>query len=343
MKLGKETPLEHLTTFLMNKYGLPRLVEENRQSILRWVEEHKERSAMVGVFYHTLANGIDEDFRFVIPQLHNTLDHLVHAYLRGQFTSESEGVVMEKKKAITEGGKKVREEIWREAITFMYNPQDRKRVAEAIRAKIEEERQKIEEHRSVIDKKTKVSRTEKTSKEIPMISYPSLLKTLQDFQLVRHIEYLQPFSDLFAECALPLPSLGTQSQSGGEGGPEAEGRGDGESMVEVGAEQEVEGETSQRREKVKEDEEGESGTLKRDGENSFTPIHSGRIDEEGFILLFRKIMDVCELDVDEQRIQTLLNRIDPYSTKLFTYTECFRVMSEEIERLHEHVEAFTSF
>lgn len=337
--LPKQTMDEYLQTYLATKYGLRSIVDEMKNSLLLSTQHYRKTSNAACVFTHTLMNEIDEDFRFVERQVKETLDNFIHAELRGANPGERESTIIERKnKILTENGK-ISSLAWRSALEFMYEKQDAEAVVSLIEKGIEEEKLRSEEEHSKREEKTQTPRAAKRIRETPMIRYNTLLKILQDFQLERHVAYLGPFRRLFREFCLKedeLPSSAmenelTMGDSCTEKTPMDNSK-DGCTGNEAQAQSDAMKEKLPASFSVNTQKLTSTCSKNAASGNGYS---TGRIAEDGFIQLVVQMKKDCDQEVDEKEIEALLDRADPYSSKLITFTECVRVLADEIEALYQ--------
>ncbi|KAA6389047.1 MAG: hypothetical protein EZS28_015428 [Streblomastix strix] len=303
-RLIKEPLSQHIITYMKTKFGIRNLVEDMYRALLQHLDMYQSQSNEVAVFKAALELEVDEDFRFVQKQLQETLIHLIHAFLRGKYSHESETQIIIRKKDRLNGGR-LEEDEWRTAIRFMYNQDDSTRLISIIDQYIQEEGKKEDVALAEADKNYpgKIPRVIKKNRRPPQIRYPDLLKIILDFQLQNHIAYLQPFRQIFLQHQLNVTNKDKETTSN-----ELSGTLSATSNI--------------------------PQSLKNDPiVGKYFATGSGLVDEDGFIQLTKHLGDELRRRISDQKIDELLEDADPNCHKVITFSECVRVLAEEIEEL----------
>lgn len=201
--LARETMEQHMYTFLNQRYGLRSLIVENASAVIKAVNMFSVESTDVAVFGKIIKNEIDEEFRFVIEQLKDSIKSLLHVALKAKNPNKPEDQIVKLSNSITSST--ISHSLSSDIVGYMYNEEDsltlRKMLDdEGRRAGGMEERRRAE--REVTRGTPRSQDNEKqggASKEssIP-IPFPLFEKVLMDFQLLGHDRFLSKFRECFS-------------------------------------------------------------------------------------------------------------------------------------------------
>ena len=131
LKLPKETLEEHMYTFLNKKYGLKNLIIEWARNIINGIKFYSKKDSFVLLFGKIMRNEQEEDARFIIQKVSESIEELLLYYIKRQFPLKSVNQInylFENKK-----NSELFEEEWKGIIFSIYE----KREAEEIEKKIE--------------------------------------------------------------------------------------------------------------------------------------------------------------------------------------------------------------
>ena len=143
-KLPKETLEEHMYTFLNEKYGLKNLIIDWARNIINGIKYYSKKDSYVLLFGKILRNEQEEEARFIIQKVSESIEELLLYYIKRQYPlkgiNEINKIFERKKKS------ELFEEEWKGIIFSIYE----KNEAEEIERKIdnfinkENEKKKLE-------------------------------------------------------------------------------------------------------------------------------------------------------------------------------------------------------
>ena len=199
--LARETMEQHMYTFLNQRYGLRSLIVENASAVVKAVNMFSVESTDVAVFGKIIKNEIDEEFRFVLEQLKDSIKSLLHVALKAKNPNKPEDQIVKLSNSITSST--ISYSLSSEIVGYLYNEEDtvtlRKMLDdEGRRAGGMEERRRAEKEvargtpRSQ-DKEKQGGATKESS-----IPFRIFEKVLMDFQLLGHDRFLSKFRDCFS-------------------------------------------------------------------------------------------------------------------------------------------------
>ena len=130
-KLPKETLEEHMYTFLNKKYGLKNLIIEWAKNIIAGIKYYSKKDSVVLLFGKIMRNEQEEDARFIIQRVMESIENLLLYYIKRQnplkLVNDIKNIFEKKKKS------ELLEEEWKGIIYSIYE----KGEAEEIETKIE--------------------------------------------------------------------------------------------------------------------------------------------------------------------------------------------------------------
>lgn len=188
MKMPRETMEQHMYSFLNQKYGLKNLIIEWAMGIINGIKKFCLEDNDVTVFGKILRNECDEEFRLVQNQVKNTILELLRMYLRGKFPFKHTTEIKE----LIDGkinGHMFSDES-QDIIKYMYNKEDAEMILERLSgfyiSNKEPQGKKIAREGLGSNEKEKLK-----------IAFNLFQKTILDFQLKSHENFLRPFLYLF--------------------------------------------------------------------------------------------------------------------------------------------------
>ena len=95
-QMPKETLAQHLTTYLNNRYGLKRLVDEYAYAVQHGILRYENSDADVATFGCALRCEVDEGFIAVQNQLKHTVHELLRVYIRGKHPHKTDSQISAK-------------------------------------------------------------------------------------------------------------------------------------------------------------------------------------------------------------------------------------------------------
>ena len=143
-KLPKETLEEHMYTFLNKKYGLKNLIIEWAKNIITGIKYYSKKDSFVLLFGKIMRNEQEEDARFVIQKVSESIEELLLYYIKRQnplkLINEIKKMFEKKKKS------ELYEEEWKGIIYSIYEKEEAKEIEDKIINFINKEiqRKKIE-------------------------------------------------------------------------------------------------------------------------------------------------------------------------------------------------------
>ena len=152
-KLPIETMEQHMYTFLNKKYGLKNLVIDWARNIIKGIKEYSKLDSNVLLFGKIMRNEQEEDSRFIIQKLIDSISDLLLCYIKSnnplKSIKEIEKMVKEKKNS------KLFEEEWKGIIYNIYEETEAKEIENKIENFIEK---KFQLKKEEIVKKYQLSR-----------------------------------------------------------------------------------------------------------------------------------------------------------------------------------------
>jgi hypothetical protein len=131
LKLPKETLEEHMYTFLNKKYGLKNLIIEWVKNVINGIKTYSKKDSIVLLFGKIIKNEQEEDARFIIQKVSESIEELLLYYIKRQNPlkplDEIKNIFEQKKKSF------LLEEEWKGIIYSIYE----KNEAEIIEKKID--------------------------------------------------------------------------------------------------------------------------------------------------------------------------------------------------------------
>ena len=130
LKLPRETLEEHMYTFLNKKYGLKNLIIDWARNIINGIKYYSKKDSLVLLFGKILRNEQEEDARFIIEKVLDSIEELLLYYIKRQNPLKS---VKEIKK-IFERKKKTElyEEEWKGIIYSIYEKNEANEIEKKI-------------------------------------------------------------------------------------------------------------------------------------------------------------------------------------------------------------------
>jgi hypothetical protein len=201
-KLPRETMLQHLYTFLNQKYGLKPLIVEWSNGILHAVKRYRARPDCPDVlaFSRILLSEIDEEFWLVLDQVRATVKELLRVYIRVRFPILPESEVESRLTARVAGKVNVKEAEWVDVVRYMYQPDDAvELIARVKRAAAAAAAAALASPAGPVQ--GRVGRARSDSKSVGKIAVPyqTLVDVLLGFQLEGHCSFLARFHALFQQ------------------------------------------------------------------------------------------------------------------------------------------------
>ena len=184
-KLPKETLEEYMYTFLNEKYGLKNLIIDWARNIINGIKYYSKKDSFVLLFGKIMRNEQEEDARFIIQKVLESIEELLLYYIKRQNPLKS---IVEIKK-IFERKKKSElfEEEWKGIIFSIYEKKEAEEIGKKIDNFItkENEKRKIEMFKqykeSRINKKNKYSQYINTSNNNINTNISYNLNTINSF------------------------------------------------------------------------------------------------------------------------------------------------------------------
>ena len=143
-KLPKETLEEYMYTFLNKKYGLKTLIIEWAKNIIAGIKYYSKKDSIVLLFGKIMRNEQEEDARFIIQKVSESIEELLLYYIKRQnplkLVNEIKKIFEKKKKS------ELFEEEWKGIIYSIYEKQEAEEIEKKIINYInkENERKKME-------------------------------------------------------------------------------------------------------------------------------------------------------------------------------------------------------
>ena len=139
-KLPKETLEEHMYTFLNKKYGLKNLIIEWAKNIITGIKYYSKRDSTVLLFGKIMRNEQEEDARFIIRKVSESIEELLLYYIKKQnplkLFNEIKVIFEKKKKS------ELMEEEWKGIIYSIYEKEEAREIEKKIESFISKETEK---------------------------------------------------------------------------------------------------------------------------------------------------------------------------------------------------------
>ena len=140
-KLPKETLEEYLYTYLNKKYGLNSLIIEHARSVINGIKIYSNKDSQVLLFGKIMRNEQEEDARFILEKLSNSIEELLLFYIKKQnplkLINEIQKIFQNKKNSY------LAEEEWRGIIFSIYEKQEATQIEKKIEKFINKENESI--------------------------------------------------------------------------------------------------------------------------------------------------------------------------------------------------------
>ena len=225
-KLSRETMEEYMYTYLSNKYGLKNLIIEWASSIINAIKLYSNRDIEINLFGKILRNELDEESRFILDQLKNTILELIEYYLKSKNPLKSKTYLKKMLNNKKEG--LLKEEEWRGIIYYIFPNEEAQIIENKILLYIQKLNEKNDNNLYFINEnntnnnylfsnnsinfnfnnsfslskpKNKLTREElfnlTKNKEEMNISYNDFINIIGNYQIRNRDKYLKNFVDLF--------------------------------------------------------------------------------------------------------------------------------------------------
>ena len=139
-KLPKETLEEYMYTFLNKKYGLKNLIIEWAKNIIAGIKYYSKKDSIVLLFGKIMRNEQEEDARFIIQKVSESIEELLLYYIKRQnplkLVNEIKKIFDKKKKS------ELFEEEWKGIIYSIYEKQEAEEIEKKILSFINKENEK---------------------------------------------------------------------------------------------------------------------------------------------------------------------------------------------------------
>ena len=226
--LPKETLVQHLSTYLSNRYGLKQLVAEYTNACLEGVTAYAGQDADVATFGCALRGDVEEGFVSVQTQLRHTVMELLRVYLRGKLAMKSDKQISEIVKRKLEGTILLDE--WSDIVRYMYAEGDCRTLLVRVREAAAREHRERERAKagfaSQPSPRGASSASQRGGGEAALLSggggggagggrragpssspgrgdgrlaYSTFVQVLLSYQLDGHVRYLEPFRRLWQQ------------------------------------------------------------------------------------------------------------------------------------------------
>ena len=198
-RLKKESMEHYMYKFLNNKYGLKNLVIEWSSSIIASIKMYSNKDSEINLFGKILKNKIDENTKFTVPKIKNTIKEIYSNYLKNKARTGKEKV-----KEDFDENSTLSDEEWKSIIKVMYNEDEYNIIENYISNKIsnlnEIEKQKYINN-LLSKKKSEVTRDDfeqaENMKYSVSIKYKELENILIEYQIIYREKYLNNLNKLF--------------------------------------------------------------------------------------------------------------------------------------------------
>ena len=125
-KIPRETMEQHMYTYLNHKYGLKSLIIEWAAAIINAIKLYSNQDSDINLFGKILRNEQEEDSRFILTKIRNTISELFEFYLKSKNPLKSQidikKMLENKKNGI------LNEEEWKGIIYYIYSEEDAKNL-----------------------------------------------------------------------------------------------------------------------------------------------------------------------------------------------------------------------
>ena len=125
-KIPRETMEQHMYTYLNHKYGLKSLIIEWAAAIINAIKLYSNQDSDINLFGKILRNEQEEDSRFILTKIRNTISELFEFYLKSKSPLKSQidikKMLENKKNGI------LNEEEWKGIIYYIYSEEDAKNL-----------------------------------------------------------------------------------------------------------------------------------------------------------------------------------------------------------------------
>ena len=139
-KLPKETLEEHMYTFLNKKYGLKNLIIEWAKNVITGIKYYSKKDSIVLLFGKIMRNEQEEDARFIITKVSESIEELLLYYIKKQnplkLFNEIKEIFEQKKKS------ELMEEEWKGIIYSIYEKEEAGEIEKKIESFINKEIEK---------------------------------------------------------------------------------------------------------------------------------------------------------------------------------------------------------
>ena len=197
--LKKESMERYMYKFLNNKYGLKNLVIEWSSSIIASIKMYSPKDSEINLFGKILKNKIDENTKFTVPKIKNTIKEIYTNYLKNKTKTSKEKI-----KEDFDENSPLSDEEWKSIIKVMYNEDEYNLIENYISNKItdlnEIEKQKYINN-LLSKKKSEVTRDDfeqaENIKYSVSIKYKDLENILIEYQVIYREKYLSNLNKLF--------------------------------------------------------------------------------------------------------------------------------------------------
>ena len=225
-KLSRETMEEYMYTYLSNKYGLKNLIIEWAAAIINAIKLYSNRDIEINLFGKILRNELDEESRFILDQLKNTILESTEYYLKSKNPLKSKTYLKKMLNNKKEG--LLKEEEWRGIIYYIFPNEEAQIIENKILLYIQKLNEKNDNNLYFINEnntnnnylfsnnsinfnfnnsfslskpKNKLTREElfnlTKNKEEMNISYNDFINIIGNYQIRNRDKYLKNFVDLF--------------------------------------------------------------------------------------------------------------------------------------------------
>ena len=225
-KLSRETMEEYMYTYLSNKYGLKNLIIEWAAAIINAIKLYSNRDIEINLFGKILRNELDEESRFILDQLKNTILESIEYYLKSKNPLKSKTYLKKMLNNKKEG--LLKEEEWRGIIYYIFPNEEAQIIENKILLYIQKLNEKNDNNLYFINEnntnnnylfsnnsinfnfnnsfslskpKNKLTREElfnlTKNKEEMNISYNDFINIIGNYQIRNRDKYLKNFVDLF--------------------------------------------------------------------------------------------------------------------------------------------------
>lgn len=196
MKLPKETMEQHMYYYLNNKYGLKNLVIEWATSIINGIKQYSKEDPEIALFGKILRNEIDEDTRFEIIKLKDSINYILKNSIMLRYKNKTieyiNDLLKQKEKGFLE------EKEWNDIIFNLYDSDDVLKIQEIIYNQIiinlkSNSNLKIPSKKLTREEEQKFYEINKEKE----IEFKFFLKIVLEFQINIRENYLRNFVTIF--------------------------------------------------------------------------------------------------------------------------------------------------